>query len=184
MTERIGTPKNVATNEERPAIHVGVAPGLDEVYFNWVAVGAEEEGVPCRQVTTRSSDPVAIAYDAAMSSRFGVGVAVAGDTVVVHELHMPPEQPVITLAVREDFWRYCRLAGGNAARLIIRLPLRFELEEELPLEVKSNHRPPAEQSPGNPSPAVSRPGPTGQDAEFVRAITKIVARVLYERGML
>lgn len=183
MTERIGTPKNVATNEERPAIHVGLAAGLDEVYFNWVAVGAEEEGVPCRRVTTRSSDPVAIAYDAAMSSRFGVGVAVAGDTVVVHELHMPPEQPVVTLTGDDEFWRYCRLAGGNAARMIIRLPLRFELEPEPPV-IKPKSRPPAEKSSGNPSPAVSRLDPTGQDPALVRAITKIVARVLYERGML
>ncbi|MCB0213990.1 MAG: glycerol dehydratase reactivase beta/small subunit family protein [Anaerolineae bacterium] len=181
--QHIGTPKNVTTDEERPAIHIALATGLADNAFNWVAIGAEEEGVPCRRVAAQGSNPVAMAYDAAMSSRFGVGVGIAGSTVVVHELHMPSEQPVLTFEGRDDLWRYCRLAGGNAARLIIRMPFRFELEPDPPTEHRlkpAAHR----ESHNTLSPTPPRPDVAGVDPELVRAITKIVARIIYERGML
>ena len=192
-----GTPTNVAAdNEDRPAIHVSLATGLDENYFNWVAIGAEEEGVPCRQVSAQSSDPVAIAYDAAMSSRFGVGVGVTGNAVVIHELHMPQEQPVITFensaADREtwtdNFLNYCRLAGGNAARLIIRLPFRFDLESTpSPVEQKTRRTPQPvvrQEAQDNTSGETSPSLPADVDPAMIKAIAKVVARIVKERGML
>ena len=172
-------PTNVTTNEDRPAIHIALAAGLTDEAFKWVAIGAEEEGVPCRRVSTQGSDPVAIAYDAAMSSRFGVGVGVAGSTIVVHELHMPSEQPILTFESKDDFGQYCRLAGGNAARFIIRMPFRFELEPDPPTEY---HPQPAAQreSHNTHSPTPPRPEAVGVDPELVRAITKIVARIIHD----
>jgi hypothetical protein len=171
-----GTPTNVATeDEDRPAIHISLAAGLDENFFNWVAIGAEEEGVPCRQVLAQSSDPVTLAYDAAMSSRFGVGVGVSGSAIVIHELHMPPEQPVIKFENIEKLLPYCRLAGGNAARLVIRLPFRFKLDSDLPV-AKLRRTRALEPKRVNAEPAT--------DPALVRAIASAVARIIQERGLL
>lgn len=170
-------PTNLAKEADRPAIHIGLAAGLDEALFNWVAIGAEEEGVPCRRVKIDSSDPVAIAYDAAMSSRFGVGVGVAGATVVIHELHMPAQQPVIKFENVAELVPYCRLAGGNAARLVIRLPFRFELEPDPPVAKLRRTRAIERKN------AHAEPVPD-LDPALVRAIATAVARIIQERGLL
>jgi hypothetical protein len=173
-SQAVVKPRSLATaNDERPAIHVAVAPGLDDNHFRFVAIGAEEDGVPCRLVSVAASNPVAMAYEAATSSRFGVGVGVSGNAVVVHELHMPAHQPVITFDTGPDFLPFCRLAGSNAARLIIRLPFRFELEPDPPVAKLRRAR------------ALERKKTdTEPDPALVKAIAKVVARIIQERGLL
>jgi uncharacterized protein YggE len=117
-------------NPDRPAIHVSLASEVDESFYKWVSVGAEEEGIPCRMEpaddTDDEADATAFAYAAAQSSRLGVGVSVASGQVVVHERHMPAAQPVVVTEVKEDEARHvCRSAGSNAARLVIGKPLRL-----------------------------------------------------------
>lgn len=120
---------------ESPAIHVAVLPDVDSAAFRWVSVGAEEEGVPCREVpvqfwgeTPVQGEPVVAAYAAAQESRLGVGVAAGRGRVVLHEAHMPAERPVWEFALAGDLRQACRLAGCNAGRLVKRMPLRFEQE--------------------------------------------------------
>lgn len=120
------------SNPNRPAIHVSLAPEVDESFYELVSIGAEEEGIPCRlepadETDDEETDVAAHAYAAAQSSRLGVGVCVADGQVAVHERHMPPERPVIVTRVEEDHARHaCRLAGSNAARLVIGTPLRLD----------------------------------------------------------
>ncbi len=115
-------------NPERPAIHVSLAPGEDESFFEWVAIGAEEEGVPCRLFpATGDGDVAALASAAAQSSRLGVGVGLASGRVAVHERHMPAARPVVVDEAEGDHAaRACRMAGSNAARLVTNTPLRFD----------------------------------------------------------
>ncbi len=118
-------------NPERPAIHVSLAPGEDERFYAWIAVGAEEEGVPCRLLppTGDDGDVASHAHVAAQSSRLGVGVGLASGRVAVHERHMPAARPVVVTEVEADgAARACRLAGCNAARLVTNTSLRFEEE--------------------------------------------------------
>jgi hypothetical protein len=183
----VSTNMSAEENSDRPAIHVSLAAGLDSVLFDWVAIGAEEEGVPCRQVPAQHSSPVTIAYDAAISSRFGVGVGIADRTIVVHELHMPPEQPVLIFEDVDSVPGFCRLAGSNAARLIIRMPFSFELESEMPVELNSTRNPGAVsvgKAQSQPAPEISSPEMNDQNPEIVAAITRIVARIVKERGLL
>ena len=113
-------------NPDRPAILVSLAREVDEGLYKWVAVGAEEEGIPCRLSPAEEaddSDVAALAYEAAQNSRLGVGVV--PDRVAVHERHMPAAQPVLAPELEEAHAeRVCRSAGSNAARLVIRAPLR------------------------------------------------------------
>jgi len=117
-------------NPDRPAIHVSLAPEADESFYKWVAVGAEEEGIPCRLEPadeTDETDVAALAHAAAQNSRLDVGVGIASTQVAVHERHMPAERPVILSKVEEDHARQvCRSAGANAARLVIGTPLRLD----------------------------------------------------------
>ena len=120
-------------NPDRPAIHVSLASEVDESFYKWISVGAEEEGIPCRMErageTDDEADAAALAYAAAQSSRLGVGVSVASGQAAVHERHMPAAQPVVVTEVEEDDARHvCRSAGSNAARLVIGKPLRLDKE--------------------------------------------------------
>ena len=120
-------------NPDRPAIHVSLAPEVDESFYGWISVGAEEEGIPCRlepaDEVEDETDVAALAYAAAQNSRLDVGVSVASGQIAVHERHMPAERPVVVDEVDEDRAKQaCRRAGSNAARLVIGTPLRLNEE--------------------------------------------------------
>lgn len=144
---------------ESPAIHVVLAPGVDPRFFRWVEVGAEEEGVPCRLAQASAQDLVAAAYEAAQASRLGVGVGVGADRVLLHEAHMPVEQPVWAWPSNGAPAEVCRMAGCNAGRFVKRMPLRLEAAAA-----------------GEPPAAI-------QGAMQPEAIIQAIARVLERRGL-
>lgn len=162
---------------ERPAIHVCLAGPSASGLYAWVEVGAEEEGLPTRHVALAETDVVAAAYAAAQGSRFGIGVAIGQGRVVLHEAHMPPERPVLAFELGADPARACRLMGSNAARLVVRLPLRLgddEAEAEpAPSARGGQARRGAAQAAANGS----------LDAAQVARIAGAVARILRERGI-
>lgn len=176
-------------SRERPCIHVCLTGGADPALYRWVEIGAEEEGVPCRQVRITADGPVATAYTTAQSSRFDIGVVVTPERVILHEAHMPPEQPVLTFPIKESAPHICRLIGSNAARLVIRLPFRFDDETDPsfespvrqtaqpgPLSVpRSRPAPPVTQNPGNP-PAGANPDQADITALARAIVGKTVAR--------
>jgi hypothetical protein len=168
------------TERERPCIHVALLPDVDADLYRWVAIGAEEEGVPCRRVEAAEPDLVGAAYAAARSSRFNVGVAVSADGVALHESHMPPPEPVLTFRYSQRPQRFCRLMGCNAARMIIRKPFRFEeeIEEEGNTAVLP---PPPQPAAPSPTPATAAAAP---DAQELKTIITSVIRILQERGLI
>lgn len=112
---------------ERPAIHIILAKGVNEAFFWGVEVGAEEEGIPCRQIPAIEADVVKLAYAAAQSSRLGVGVGIMEKEIAIHEFHMPANKPVLYYKVKDDDkLSICRLAGRNAARLVVGIPMHFD----------------------------------------------------------
>jgi hypothetical protein len=163
---------------QRPCIHVCLLGGADESLYRWVEIGAEEEGVPARQVTVQGGEPVAAAFEAAQSSRFDVGVSIAPGRVTLHERHMPAGQPVLAFEAPSQFQLWCRLMGSNAARMVVRLPLRFTIEEPTP-------EPPAKPAARASAAHVAAPRPDEAAASDVdvAAIARIVVRILKERGI-
>jgi hypothetical protein len=166
---------------ERPCIHVCAVAGADPSLYGWVEIGAEEEGLPTRSVAVAEHDAVAAAYAAAQGSRFGVGVAIAPDRVVLHEVHMPPAQPVLSFDMASAPKRPCRAMGGNAARLVVHLPLWVALE---PAPVPSPDQ--AGRVTTSVPPAVRREQATSNgewgDVD-VKRIATTVARLLIARGI-
>ncbi len=170
-------------SRERPCIHVCLVDAAPTDLDRWVEVGAEEEGIPMRSIAAKGTDVVAAAYAAAQSSRVNVGVAVSSDKVVLHEVHMPPHQPVLVAELGTDPRRICRRMGGNAARLVARLPLR--LEDELD-DVTPVNEPPRRSEAGQKeisggSAAQPAFGALGEDG--VKRIAELVAAIVRERGM-
>lgn len=155
---------------ERPCIHVALLEGSDAPLYRWVEIGAEEEGVPCRLIDLAEKDMVALAYAAALSSRFGIGVGVSHQMVVLHERHMSPTMPVMSLQFSGQGDYFCRLMGTNAARMVIRKPFRFAEDE---VEQRQN---PVKPHPSWTQPAEERPLPAL--AEDPALIAKIVLRVI------
>lgn len=171
---------------ERPAIHVCLAGPSEPGLYRWVEVGAEEEGLPTRHVALAIDDAVAAAFAAAQGSRFGIGVGIGQGRVVLHEAHMPPERPVLSFDLGAGGPRACRLMGGNAARLVVRLPLRLADELAPASEPPRERRPSPGPSSGRPAFAQGeRAGWAGAaDAAQIARVTLIVARILRERGIL
>jgi hypothetical protein len=159
---------------ERPAIHVCLFGPSEPGLYRWVEIGAEEEGLPTRHVDLTAENVVAAAYAAAQSSRLDIGVAIGQGQVVLHEAHMPPAQPVLAFTLGSAARQACRLMGGNAARLVVRLPLRLAADrDDLPDPAS---RPTAARS--------AQPGfESGLDPAEVTRIVRIVTRILRERGI-
>ncbi len=168
---------NINSSEytECPAIFVSVADDTDAQVYRWVEVGAEEEGVPCRLVTGTGYDPVARAYAAALESRLSVGVGIAAGKAVLHEMHMPPEQPVLYFEIGSGMIGICRLMGTNAGRMVKRMPLRLCPEPEL------EPAPPATSPPANGSSEAHSQAPVLFDG---RTLAETIARELQRRGII
>jgi hypothetical protein len=167
---------------ESPAIHVAVLPDVDANAFRWVRIGAEEEGVPCREAMGQE-DPVAAAYAAAQESRLGVGVAAGQGWVFLHEAHMPAERPVWEFSLAGDLRQACRLAGCNAGRMVKRMPLRFEQESAL-YRIEEISRAGGEVAPSEMTALGATGVETPGNAADIAAIVVQIVRSLQGRGIL
>lgn len=167
--------------QERPCIHIVLLPGADEQAFRDVQLGAEEEGVPCRLVEVEGASAVDLAYAAATSSRFNIGIAVSQREIVLHETHMPTMQPVMAFELADDAAVLRRLMGSNAARLVIRRPLRFA-DDPLPF---SSEKTAGELAMNTPFAAEEEVLPPEQelDPAQIAALVALVVRKLQERGI-
>lgn len=114
----------------QPAIHVALIGAADPALERFVGFGAEEEGVPTRLVRSEAADLAAAAYAAARSSAFGIGLAIGHGRIALHEGHMPPDRPVLAEGLGAAPATVARRYGANAARLVVRLPFRFDDVEE------------------------------------------------------
>ena len=160
--------------QERPCIHIALVPGADAALVRALEVGAEEEGVPCRLTPAGATTVVAVAYEAAFSSRFGIGLSLDRDEVVLHEMHMPETQPVLRFTLGGRAVAACRAMGANAARLLVHRPLHLS-----PLPEPAADTPPAPVVARAVAPVVE---PDLDSAELARLVAAVVER-LRERGI-
>lgn len=167
--------------QERPCIHVSLWPGTEAALYRWVQIGAEEEGVPCQLVEEEGTDLVALAYAAAQSSRFNIGVAVDEAQVVLHEMHMPPEQPVLVFNSSDQPNCFCRLMGSNAARMIVRKPFRFE-DEPAPFDNGDEEKSVVTEAASEAVPE-SPTADLAPDPAEIAHLVALVVRKLQERGI-
>lgn len=174
----------VAQEMDRPCIHVSLYPGADPTLYRWVEIGAEEEGVPTRQVAGEGGDLASFAYHTAQSSRLSIGVSVSAQAVALHEQHMPVAQPVLVfqfnaLEGRPNPQQYlCRLMGANAARMVVHRPLHIDVNFPPP----SVPRQPAPAPKNTPVKAAPAAEPEIDPARLAKIIAMVVQK-LQQRGM-
>ncbi|TBW36772.1 hypothetical protein EYW49_13090 [Siculibacillus lacustris] len=164
----------------RPTINVATLDPTAAELYRWIEFGAEEEGVPTRRVTVEATEVVAAAYEAARGSSFGIGVALSADRIALHEGHMPPERAVLDAPLAGDRTVVCRRFGSNAARMVVRLPLRLTEEPET-VAAPVVRRPPVAAVAPTPDIEVKAEDWT---EDRVTRIAAIVAGLLKERGVL
>lgn len=164
---------------ECPCIHVSLLSGADASLYRWVEIGAEEEGVPTRQVPGEASDLVSLAYQTAQSSRFNIGVGISEQAVVLHEQHMPAGQPVLIFKFSGNAPFLCRLMGANAARMVVHRPLHIDPQFPPP----SVKHPPTSSVPQQ---TVEKNHPAAEleiDPAQLAKLIAVIVRKLQERGM-
>ncbi|MGA4670685.1 glycerol dehydratase reactivase beta/small subunit family protein [Propionibacteriaceae bacterium Y1923] len=86
-------------------------------------LGLEEQGVPFEQFTLDELNPLELAHEASLRSVLGVGIGVSLDYVVVTTDKLPPGRPYLAGHLNQSA-EADRVFGGNAARLVKRLPLQ------------------------------------------------------------
>ncbi len=107
---------------ERPTIRLRANDRLADELFAEVLHGIEEEGVPVEVTRHAELNPLALAHEASLESRLGIGIGVSLDYVVITTEKLPPERPYLAATLHRDPW-IDRAAGANAARLVKRMPL-------------------------------------------------------------
>lgn len=106
-----------------PAILCHVNQGVPEAALSSLLLGIEEEGVPVEVHRFDEQNPLALAHQAAIASKLGIGLGVSLDYVVTTTEKLAEERPYIAQflgqAPEQD-----RVIGSNAARIVKRIPLR------------------------------------------------------------
>jgi len=107
---------------ERPTIRLRLNDRVPDAAVAEVLHGIEEEGVPVELTRHDELNPLTLAHEASLESRLGIGIGISLDYVVVTTEKLPAARPYLIEALnRSDATD--RAAGGNASRLVKRMPL-------------------------------------------------------------
>jgi hypothetical protein len=107
---------------ERPTIRLRLNDRLPEAAITEVLLGIEEEGVPVEVSRHADADPLRLAHEASLESRLGIGIGISLDYIVITTEKLPAGKPyLVEVLNRSDATD--RAAGGNASRLVKRMPL-------------------------------------------------------------
>lgn len=126
---------NEDTMLSKPSIVIGVVDELGcEAIIREIRAGIEEEGVPYALLKGEVGDAVALAWQAANSSRLGVGVGISPTDLCIHHHKFPVLEPLFTSATDGDPAQW-RQFGYNAARLVKGLPFKDNVVPGLTLDL-------------------------------------------------
>jgi len=116
---------NGSIDTPRPEINIFyVKHAVPKGILKLVLLGIEEEGLLFKtEEKETASDVVSLAFDAAESSRLGVGVGITKDGIVLHQIKLKKKEPLFTLPISAED-ASIRNLGTNAARLIKRMPFK------------------------------------------------------------
>ncbi len=112
-----------STFNDRPVVKVYYdSSSVGEDQIKSILYGIEEEGIPFDVVAESKQDAVALAYDASINSRLGVGVGVGKDDIVLHYEKLNPTEPIFCVSRKKAVNH--RILGANAARLVKKMPFK------------------------------------------------------------
>jgi len=106
----------------KPSIRVRRAPNAPEGVLRQLQYGMEEEGVPW-EIEVGGETALALAWEAARSSRLEVGIGLDTQAVILHYSKLKQDAPLLHISVHSGE-EAVRALGANAARLVKKLPLK------------------------------------------------------------
>jgi hypothetical protein len=109
-------------NTARPTISLRVNTALSDGTVAEVLHGIEEEGIPAELTRHDELNPLALAHEASIESRLGIGIGISLDYVVVTTEKLPEERPYLVTILNKTP-ENDRAIGANAARIVKRMPL-------------------------------------------------------------
>ncbi|MEN0072535.1 MAG: glycerol dehydratase reactivase beta/small subunit family protein [Propionicimonas sp.] len=107
---------------ERPTIRLRLGTGVPDAAIAEVLYGIEEEGVPVELTRHDELNPLTLAHQAALESRLGIGIGISLDYIVITTEKLPAGKPYLVESLNRSE-ATDRAAGGNASRLVKRMPL-------------------------------------------------------------
>lgn len=88
-----------------------------------IKAGIEEEGIPYSEYEV-NDDIMKSSYNAALMSKFGIGIAAYNGHMIMHYNKLPENEPLFELTINNDDFQIARNFGSNAARLYKGLPFK------------------------------------------------------------
>lgn len=127
----------INNGNEIPAIHVYYSSMLnDSSFFNHLLYGIEEEGIPFNLEMKQIDQAVELGYQAALSSRLGVGIGIGDDgQMILHYTKLRKDEPLFRIDQKNIYKQ--GVLGANAARLVKGIPFKSfeEITEEAEITV-------------------------------------------------
>lgn len=115
----------------KPCIFIHVFPHQGSTQkIREVKAGMEEEGIPYSIVHSNEADAVTLAYQAACTSKLGVGVGIGEKGLSIQYDKLPAKEPLFSLVApgTPAEWRHF---GYNAARLVKGIPFKNQPLKEI-----------------------------------------------------
>ncbi|WP_246333915.1 glycerol dehydratase reactivase beta/small subunit family protein [Thermoactinomyces mirandus] len=111
-------------DKEIPAIRIFFNQNIEEAKFREILYGIEEETVPFIAEKTDKDSALHLGYQAAQSSRLGVGMGIGNDQLaVLHYERLKEDKPLFQINLN-DHPVNLRVLGSNAARLVKGMPFK------------------------------------------------------------
>lgn len=107
----------------RPTIMVARNTRITDGQLASLLLGLEEQGVPFEEFSLEELNPLELAHEASLRSVLGVGIGISLDYVVVTTEKLPAGRPYLAGHLNHSD-ESDRILGGNAARIVKRLPLQ------------------------------------------------------------
>lgn len=116
---------------KKPEIFIAKADNSEQ--FQTALYGIEEESIPFREIDDQDiadlskMSTVEKAYQAALASQLGVGLAYDNEFAYLHQKNLPADEPLFKVALSNQ--TNINRLGTNAARLVKGIPFKVITEE-------------------------------------------------------
>lgn len=110
----------------RPEILIIAQLGVDQVLFQPLLYGLEEEGIPFHVEKKEVSNICLESYQGAVSSSLQVGICLDDNDVMIHHKNLDETEPYMKLRRYQTCPKeQLKDFGGNAARLVKGIPFKI-----------------------------------------------------------
>lgn len=112
-------------NHEKPCVLLYKHRSVMDEQLNPVLNGLEEEGIPCRIISTDDVDDLHLAHQASITSALSVGIGVVPNSITLTYKNLDAKSYVFRIS-KLEYPSSLRTLGINAARLVKGVPFIYD----------------------------------------------------------